>query len=53
MLLNISALKTMKNKLNLDSVIRLKHFRAIAPSPGNEMSIIIENLNRRILVEIR
>jgi hypothetical protein len=37
MLLDISALKTMKNMLNLDSVVKLKYVPAIAPLPGNEM----------------
>jgi hypothetical protein len=52
MLLDISALKTMKSKLNPNSVFKLKYVPAIAPSPGNEMLIVTENLNRRILVDI-
>jgi len=37
MLLDIAALQTTKNKLNLGNVVNLKNVRAIAPLPGNEM----------------
>jgi len=36
-LLDISVLQTMENKLNFGSVVKLKNVRAIAPLPGNEM----------------
>jgi len=36
MLLDNSALQTMKNKLNIDSVFKLKNVRANVPLPGNE-----------------
>jgi len=45
MLLDNSALQTMKNKLNIDSVFKLKNVRANVPLPGNEIQSAKSILN--------